>query len=280
MDGSVLGTPHYMSPEQIRGAEDLDGRSDMFSMAVVLYEMLTGVRVFQRDTAAASLAAVLEHEVDPDPRIEPRLWVAITRALAKRPYERYASCSEFADAIKNAIDASDEDFAASLQELRPHREVGVSGERPSGARPIEAGSGGGSSQQAVRAKRKAKKNASLVWTVAAAGGAALLAVGVTYAIVKPGARASDDGPASSSSSTSGVPSGAIVLTSPSAPRDRDSVPPPSDSGGSVIELAGDTPTTKPPPRPISVGNRNPPGPRPPPATTGKPTKPPATRPDF
>ena len=76
IDGSVLGTPHYMAPEQIRGQEDIDGRSDMFSMAAVLYEMLTGVRVFQRDSAAASLAAVLEHEVDPDPRIEPRLWVA------------------------------------------------------------------------------------------------------------------------------------------------------------------------------------------------------------
>ncbi|MBX3263948.1 MAG: serine/threonine protein kinase, partial [Labilithrix sp.] len=119
VDGSVLGTPHYMSPEQIRGQADIDGRSDMFSFAVVLYEMLTGLRVFQRDSASASLASVLEHEVDPDPRIEPRLWIAISRALAKRPYERYASCAELAAALEGAVDATDEDLAQALQELRP-----------------------------------------------------------------------------------------------------------------------------------------------------------------
>src|SRR4051794_25957101 len=122
VDGSVLGTPHYMAPEQIRGQEDLDGRSDMFSLAVVLYEMLTGTRVFQRDSAAASLAAVLEHEVDPDPRIEPRVWVAISRALAKRPYERFATCAEFAEALRKAVDATEDDFAQALQELRPDSE--------------------------------------------------------------------------------------------------------------------------------------------------------------
>jgi serine/threonine-protein kinase len=123
IDGSVLGTPHYMSPEQIRGQDDLDGRSDMFSFAVVLYEMLTGVRIFHRETASASLAAVLEHEVDPDPRIEPRLWLAITRALAKRPYERYASCAEFHAALRAAIDATDEELANALQELRPRTDA-------------------------------------------------------------------------------------------------------------------------------------------------------------
>jgi serine/threonine-protein kinase len=138
IDGSVLGTPHYMSPEQIRGQEDLDGRTDMFSLAVVIYEMLTGVRVFQRETASASLAAVLEHEVDPDPRIEPRLWIAISRALAKRPYERFASCAEFLTALRSAIDATDDDLAQALQEIRPRLDastntvpsIALSGEIP------------------------------------------------------------------------------------------------------------------------------------------------------
>ena len=123
VDGSVLGTPHYMSPEQIRGQEDIDGRSDMFSFAVVLYEMLTGVRVFHRETASASLAAVLEYDVDPDPRIEPRLWIALSRALAKRPYERYATCAEFLTALRGSVQATDEELAAALQELRPRFEV-------------------------------------------------------------------------------------------------------------------------------------------------------------
>jgi serine/threonine-protein kinase len=119
VDGNVLGTPHYMSPEQIRGNDKLDGRSDMFSMAVVLYEMLTGERVFRRDLAQSSLAAVLEHEVDPDPQIDPRLWLVISRALSKRAYERFGSCNEFASALKGAVEKSDEELAGSLQELQP-----------------------------------------------------------------------------------------------------------------------------------------------------------------
>jgi serine/threonine protein kinase len=164
IDGSVLGTPHYMAPEQIRGQEDIDGRGDMFSMAAVLYEMLTGVRVFQRDSAAASLAAVLEHEVDPDPRIEPRLWLAISRALAKRPYERFASCAEFADAIRRAVDASEDDFAQALQELRPRSDAIPESDGPR--------LGDVASSSASRSRKKAREPRSALWTLAAASEAA------------------------------------------------------------------------------------------------------------
>ncbi len=127
VDGTVLGTPHYMAPEQIRGVREIDGRSDMFSLATVLYELLTGVKPFHRASAAASLAAVLEYEVEPDPRIEPRLWTVISRALAKRPYERFATCAEFGAALRASFESGDEDFALALQELRPlHEEVAES----------------------------------------------------------------------------------------------------------------------------------------------------------
>lgn len=188
MDGSVLGTPHYMSPEQIRGQEDIDGRTDMFSFAVVLYEMLTGVRIFQRDTASASLAAVLEHEVDPDPRIEPRLWLAMSRALAKRPYERYASCAEFAAALRSAIDVSDEEVTQSLQELRPQKSM-VSVNGPSGSR----GSSGSSLAVATSPRVEAARPRSGLTVAAIAVGAALLAAGLVLTITRlpatPGDRA-------------------------------------------------------------------------------------------
>lgn len=119
MDDKVLGTPHYMSPEQIRGVCDIDGRSDMFSFAGVLYELLTGVPGFRRDLAAASLAAVLEHELEPHPDIPERLWAALSRALAKQPAERYASCAELSEALRAAVDATEEDLTQALQELRP-----------------------------------------------------------------------------------------------------------------------------------------------------------------
>lgn len=178
MDGSVLGTPHYMSPEQIRGLGDLDGRSDMFAFAVLLYEMLTGVRVFQRDAAAASLAAVLEHEVDPDPRIEPRLWIAISRALAKRPYERFATCAEFADALRNAIDATDELLAQSLQELRPRTDAATSTSTSPSSLAM-------SSERPVVEARRSNKAKTLAVAGGAALGAAVIAIGMTLGSSRP-----------------------------------------------------------------------------------------------
>lgn len=119
VDGSVLGTPHYMAPEQIRARNDLDGRSDQFSLAVVLYEMLTGASPFAKETASASLAAVIEHDVDPDPAIDPRLWYVLWRALSKRPYERYATCADLAEALRGAVGATDEELTLALHGIRP-----------------------------------------------------------------------------------------------------------------------------------------------------------------
>src|SRR6202020_567031 len=87
MDGVVLGTPSYMSPEQIRSEADLDGRSDLFACGVVMYEMMTGVRPSDAPSPSAAIAAVLQTAVDPDPRISPRLWLEVQRALSKRPKE-------------------------------------------------------------------------------------------------------------------------------------------------------------------------------------------------
>ncbi|HSO34426.1 MAG TPA: serine/threonine-protein kinase [Labilithrix sp.] len=102
-DGSVLGTPAYMSPEHVRASAEIDGRSDLFSVASVLYEVITGEGPFRADTPAATLARVLEADVDPDPRLEPRLWMEIQRALSKQPYARHASAAELASALCEAV---------------------------------------------------------------------------------------------------------------------------------------------------------------------------------
>jgi serine/threonine protein kinase len=96
IDGRALGTPAYMAPERIRAQADADGRSDLFSVGVLLYEMLTGVCPFAAGTPAASLAAVLEVVVDPDPRIDPRIWLEVRRALSKRPYQRASTAAAMA----------------------------------------------------------------------------------------------------------------------------------------------------------------------------------------
>jgi serine/threonine protein kinase len=115
LDGRVLGTPMYMAPERIRGLDGIDARSDVFAAAVILYEMMAGVCPFADSTPSASLAAVLERHVDPDPRIEPRLWVEIRRAMAKAQYERHATAREFCDALRAAVGGKEGTLELSLK---------------------------------------------------------------------------------------------------------------------------------------------------------------------
>ena len=118
MDGVVLGTPSYMSPEQIRSEEDLDGRSDLFSCGVVLYEVLTGACPFDAPSPSAAIAAVLQSSVDPDPRISPRLWLELQRALAKRPQQRHASAAEMRSTMLGVLAETEDSLAPVLQGVK------------------------------------------------------------------------------------------------------------------------------------------------------------------
>jgi eukaryotic-like serine/threonine-protein kinase len=119
LDGRVLGTPQYMSPEQIRSDQTIDGRSDLFTIGVLVFHMLTGISPFDAGSPSASLAAVLETPVDPDPRIDPRLWLVLQRALAKRAYERFATAGELAAALRQAVSCSDGELAATMRRSKP-----------------------------------------------------------------------------------------------------------------------------------------------------------------
>jgi serine/threonine-protein kinase len=96
-DGQVLGTPYYMSPEQVRG-RPLDGRSDLFCFAVILYEMLTGQKPFAGENPNTIIYNIvneepaLPHEVDP--AISPELSGVLLRALQKNPNHRYPTGAE------------------------------------------------------------------------------------------------------------------------------------------------------------------------------------------
>ncbi len=104
--GQVVGTPRYMSPEQALGLE-IDGRSDLFSMGVVLYEMLTGRKAFD-GSAAATLALQITGE-DPPPIGElapetPRgLLFIVDKLLAKSPERRFADGAQLADALRREL---------------------------------------------------------------------------------------------------------------------------------------------------------------------------------
>jgi predicted ATPase len=97
--GLVIGTVEYMSPEQASGSRS-DFRSDQFSFGLVLYEMVTGRRAFQRDTAAETMTAILREQAEPIgvriPNAPAPLGWVIERCLAKEPEKRYVSTRDLA----------------------------------------------------------------------------------------------------------------------------------------------------------------------------------------
>jgi Tol biopolymer transport system component len=107
--GAVVGTVGYMSPEQVRGAR-VDPRTDIFSLGAVLYEMLTGLRAFQRETAAETMTAILKEDVAETQASGRQLPVALERllrrCLEKNEEERLQSARDLAIALE-AVSGSD-----------------------------------------------------------------------------------------------------------------------------------------------------------------------------
>ncbi len=112
--GTVMGTPSYMSPEQIMGLP-VDGRSDLFSAGVVLYQFLTGERPFA-GSATTTMQKVLKEEPLPpstlNVQLPPAMDAVVQKAMAKRAEERFQTAQEFADAVRAAAPAAQAPAAA------------------------------------------------------------------------------------------------------------------------------------------------------------------------
>ncbi len=103
--GLSLGTPHYMSPEQAMGDRELDARSDIYSLAAVLYEMLAGQPPYQGPSAQAIVAKLITEKAPPvtatRDTVPGHINAAIVKALSKMPADRFATAAAFADALTN-----------------------------------------------------------------------------------------------------------------------------------------------------------------------------------
>jgi serine/threonine protein kinase len=104
--GTVMGTLDYMSPEQIAG-RPVDGRADQYALACSAFELLAGAPPFRRDEPTAVMYAQLSEPPPPltsrRPGLPPAVDGVLSRALAKAPGDRYASCGQFADALREAL---------------------------------------------------------------------------------------------------------------------------------------------------------------------------------
>ncbi|MCI0394241.1 MAG: serine/threonine protein kinase [Chloroflexi bacterium] len=103
---AIIGTPAYMSPEQIHGEKDLDGRSDIYALGIILFEMLTGQSPFKADTPARLMMA---HVLNPVPQlrqmkpdIPPAYDMVVSKALAKNREERYHTATSLSEELAQA----------------------------------------------------------------------------------------------------------------------------------------------------------------------------------
>jgi len=108
LSGSMMGTPNYMSPEQVEG-KTVDGRADQFSLAVIVYEIMTGEKPFVADHLPTLLYRIVSEEPAPmsrlNPTLGPQVEAVVRKALSKNPDERYGECTEFVDTLIRACSA-------------------------------------------------------------------------------------------------------------------------------------------------------------------------------
>jgi serine/threonine-protein kinase len=102
LDGVLLGTPSFMSPEQVRGARDVDARSDVFSAGILFTMMLTGKNPFDSESFHSVVSAIIQREVQRPPGLPDPLWAVLEKSLAKDPNARFADATELGIAFRRA----------------------------------------------------------------------------------------------------------------------------------------------------------------------------------
>jgi len=109
--GVVMGTPQYMSPEQVEG-QPVDGRSDLFSLGVILYQLVTGEKPFVAKTLTTLLMEIVQKEPEPIDRaarnIPESLQKVVEKLMRKRPEQRFQDGREVADALRHVVNEMDE----------------------------------------------------------------------------------------------------------------------------------------------------------------------------
>lgn len=281
--GTMLGTPYYMSPEQIMGAKEIDARSDLWSVAVVVYEALTGVKPFDGDTVGGLAVKIMRDEIPVPSQVNPELpasfdaWFA--KACAREPEDRFPSARELSDALAASFSMPD-----SLQGSQPRFAPVIANSVHPGANTgdafaptaLDASTPGvreGVSRDATMQSRETASGAKVSrgWMFGLAMGVG--AIGLALGLGLPRLLSTE---ASAQPPVGVVAEAASVVHVVSATRQDDSEPPelaiPAASSAPMIATASASASVAPPP-PLKTVRA-----APPPATKKGGAKPPATPP--
>ncbi|HTB20262.1 MAG TPA: serine/threonine-protein kinase [Bryobacteraceae bacterium] len=232
VEGSIMGTVNYMSPEQAEGLK-VDARSDIFSFGAVLYEMVTGQRAFDGDSGISTLSAVLRDDVKPirliASDVPPELDDLIARCLRKNPDERWQSMT---------------DVAAALNNLRARLDSVVSAPAPAPPAPVPP-----PASSAPRRQEPKKGSNKKLWAgVAGAAVVALAAAGAWLQVHKQSTAAPTPAPAPVATTAVPAPQ-PVPPPAPAEPAPENTVPevgapPPSTP---IVPLVSKLKTPAPPP---------------------------------
>jgi serine/threonine-protein kinase len=253
--GDVLGSASYMSPEQVGGSDSVDGRADLFSTGVMLYELLSGHKPFQGDAPTAVILKILKD--DPTPLdsyvsgLPPQLLAAVTKALAKTPDQRFQSASEFSrelQAIRKSLPAAvstaelDETRFASTQVMKAlHEEFqNLKDSSKSGTGTAVAVGEAAASAREAAAPPSGKK-----WLVPAVVAAAVVIGAVFVALSGRSTPPSSATPTQTAAAP--PPAAPAEAPPPTAPS-----PAPAASTPAVVPAAAPRPAAAPPPVPVAL----------------------------
>ena len=230
--GTVLGTPSYMSPEQIMGLP-VDGRSDLFSAGVILYQFLTGERPFA-GSATTTMQKVLKEDPLPPSTLNVQLPMAldavVRKALAKRAEERYQSAQEFANALRAAAPMAAAAPAPAAVAAGGHADATVMNTAVASAPAAAAPSTPSATTTAPQGSRSA------LLPVAVVVGALVIGAGAWFVMQRPGVETA--APQSPASGAQAVRATASPTATPADASKGPTPPAPSDPGTLVVTAVG------------------------------------------